>query len=401
MDVVGFAFDFSDRHPQAACNPWYTGVEMVQGGLVQTLSSELGHENHMERQTIDTVVVTNKALVGHEFDSSLDVLLVKSRIVVKRMLANRTQTSSKFYHDVPCVVAKSLITKYQKNRKCKKVRNPVIPICGDKGTQVKLESNNQLRIPAITKKQSIQIHPLKPIIGHVRSVEFFKRDGRWFLSYTYNTPVNTVECHGFIGVDRNAVGNVATLADPENGHVERLGPDIKQWKDNLRNRKAKLQSKKAFGACKKLKRKQSNRTRDINHKVSKQVVDYAATHCKSIVLEDLGKIRDSKKCGKYVQKSNWSYFQLEQYVKYKASLRGITVIYIDPRNTSKGCSRCGHVNTVSGKKFKCKQCGHIDHRDANAAFNIALRGQTDNERELSARLIDDPQTSKGVTQCIV
>jgi putative transposase len=350
----------------------------------------------MERQPKDTMIVTNKSLVGHEFDSVLDGLLIKCRTAVKKMLANRHLNSSKFYPEIPCVVSKSLITKYQKNLKCKKVHTPVIPVCGDKGKQIKLESNNQLRIPAITRKQSIKIHPLKPIVGFARSVEFFKRDSRWFLSYTYNTPVNAVTCQGFVGIDRNAVGNVATLADPSTGHVERLGPDIKQWKDNLKSRKAKLQSKKAFGALQKLKRKQSNRTKDINHKVSKQIVNYAVTHRKSIVLEDLGKIRDSKKCGKYVQKSNWSYFQLEQYVKYKASLRGVSVVYVDPRNTSKGCSRCGNVNNVNGKKFKCKQCGHIDHRDANAAFNIALRGQTDNERELSARLIDDPQTSKGV-----
>lgn len=355
----------------------------------------------MERQLKDTVCVTNKSLVGHEFDSVLDGVLSNSRRAVKRMLADRTKNSSKHYPEIPCVVSKSLITKYQKNRKCKRVSHLVIPICGDKGKQVKLESNGQLRIPAITKKLGIKIHPLKPIVGFVRSVEFSKRNGRWSVSYTYNTTVNAVACHGFVGVDRNAVGNVATLADPETGHVERLGPDIKWWKDNLKNRKAKLQSKQAFVLLKKLKRRQSNRTKDINHKVSKQVVNYAATHCKSIVLEDLGKIRTSKKCGSYVQKSNWSYFQLEQFIKYKASLRGIPVLYVDPRNTSKGCSRCGHINSVNGKKFKCKQCGHIDHRDANAAFNIALRGQTDNERELSARPIDGPLTGTGVTQCLV
>jgi hypothetical protein len=54
------------------------------------------------------------------------------------MLADRSLSSSKYFPDVPCVVSKSLISKYQKNPKCKRVRNLVIPVCGDKGKQIKL-----------------------------------------------------------------------------------------------------------------------------------------------------------------------------------------------------------------------------------------------------------------------
>jgi transposase len=82
-------------------------------------------------------------------------------------------------------------------------------------------------------------------------------------------------------------------------------------------------------------------------------------------------------------------------------LYGIPIIYIDPRNTSKSCSKCGSINDTLGssKLFKCSNCGHIDHRDSNAAFNIASKGlylvdHTDNVRELSAGLIDDSQTGQ-------
>lgn len=215
------------------------------------------------------------------------------------------------------------------------------------------------------------------------------------MSYSYNVPTLSIEVAGFLGVDRNARGNVATIADLEEGKVQRIGPDIKPWKDNLKRRKAKLQRKGVKRLLKKINRKQSNRTKDINHKVSKRIVDYAVNHRKSIILENLGKIKNSKKCGRLVQKSNWSFFQLETFIKYKASLYGIPVLYIDPKNTSKGCSRCGSINEVQGKVFKCKNCGHKDHRDANASFNIAARGKqlvgiTDNERELSAGLIGNP-----------
>lgn len=359
----------------------------------------------MESQIKNTVVIVGKTRVDHKFYPILDLLYATCAPVVKKMLADRTKASSKYYHEIPCVVAKSLITKYQKNNKCKEVCKLVIPVCGDKGKQVKLVGNN-IRVPAITGKEFIPIRPIKPIIGNIRQVEFFRKNKVWYMSYCFNTIANEIITDGFLGIDRNERDNVATMADLESGKVKRLGPDIKPWKDNFKNRKAKLQAKKEVGVNKllvKINRKQSNRTKEINHVVSKQIVDYAVNHRKAIVLESLGNIKDSKKIGKSVKKSNWSYFQLELFILYKASLYGVPVIYIDPAYTSKACSRCGSINIVNGKKFKCICCGHEDHRDSNAAFNIAIKGRekvlndlTDNERELSAGFIDDPLTSKGL-----
>ncbi len=72
----------------------------------------------------------------------------------------------------------------------------------------------------------------------------------------------------------------------------------------------------------------------------------------------------------------WSYANLIQKIKYKAGLEGVPVIEVSPRNTSKTCSRCGHVN----KKFKdermftCPKCGLKLDRDLNASINIAKKG---------------------------
>lgn len=319
---------------------------------------------------MNTITITNKVKVPLHFVNSLNSLKNECQIIVKQMLKDRTKNSTKYWKSIPSVVSKSLIAKYQRNKKCKTVKNLVIPISGDKGTRVKLE-NNKIKIPSLFKKETIDIFPLKPIVGNIRYVEFSKVKNSWFMYYSYNTPTGQTETKGFIGIDRNARGNIATIANPETGQVRRLGPDIKGWKDNLKNRKAKLQKRGAKALLKKINTKQSNRTRDINHKVSKQIVDYAIKHRKAIVLEELGKIKDSKKCGNYVQKSNWAFYQLAQFIVYKASLYSIPIHYINPKNTSKKCSRCGIINDVSGKKFKCKECGHLDHRDANAAFNIA------------------------------
>jgi len=51
---------------------------------------------------------------------------------------------------------------------------------------------------------------------------------------------------------------------------------------------------------------------------------------------------------------------------------------VDPRNTSRTCSACGHcdkANRKSQSKFLCLECGRELNADWNAALNIAARGE--------------------------
>jgi putative transposase len=288
------------------------------------------------------------------------------------MLANRDLTSSKFYKEIPCVLAKSLITKYQKRPECKRVRRLCLPICGDKGKQVKLDGDG-IRVPALFKKSVLPVMFRKPIVGFVRQVEFFKRKDKWFCSICYNTPCEAaVQFNGFVGVDRNSRGNVAVLADPQAGVVRFFGFDASRTKYCWRRRKRRLQKQKRFRLLSRLWRKQSRRTTLENHRVSKGIVDYAALHCRSIALENLGDVRkDGSKIKRYTEKSQWSYAQLETFIRYKAALRGVAVLSINPAYTSQTCTRCGNRHRPIGKLFHCGTCGHSNHRDVEAAWNIA------------------------------
>ena len=104
-------------------------------------------------------------------------------------------------------------------------------------------------------------------------------------------------------------------------------------------------------------------------------MDYAATHRRAVALEDLSAVRtNGSKIRRYSEKNQWSFAQLAMFIEYKAALRGVPVLYVDPAYTSQRCSRCGHIQKPNGKRYFCASCGHKEHRDANAAFNIGRLG---------------------------
>ncbi|AEB69509.1 conserved domain transposase IS605 family [Methanothrix soehngenii GP6] len=61
---------------------------------------------------------------------------------------------------------------------------------------------------------------------------------------------------------------------------------------------------------------------------------------------------------------------------YKAASAGSVVVLVDPRNTSKMCSRCGTLieKSLSDRVHNCTLCGLSMDRDWNAAINILRLG---------------------------
>lgn len=346
-------------------------------------------------------LVTYKTLVPVEHNAWLDALAAASTAVVRRMLANRTETSSKFYKEVPCVVAKSLSAKYQRNAKCKAVTRICLPVCGDKGKQVKLVDGG-LRVAALFKKTVIACQFPLPVSGFIRHVELYKRAGRWFMSYSYNTPcAETIKPQSVIGVDRNSVGNIAVMADLQTGRVRHLGFNPARTKACWRGRKRTLQRQGKRRLLSKIRKNHARRSTLQNHVVSKTVVDYAKKHSRAIALEKLaGVTAEGSKIRSYSERNQWAFAQLASFIQYKARLAGVPVVEVDPAYTSQTCSRCGHIHKPEGKHFQCPACSHQDHRDSNAAFNIGKRGLecigglvTDSARR-HCGLIDSPRSGK-------
>ena len=92
------------------------------------------------------------------------------------------------------------------------------------------------------------------------------------------------------------------------------------------------------------------------------------------------------------QMGNWAFADLAAKIFYKAAEVGLPVIFVDPRNTSRTCSECGHcekANRKSQSKFECLNCGFCANADKNAACNISRKG-AEARAELSNSLLFRP-----------
>ena len=116
----------------------------------------------------------------------------------------------------------------------------------------------------------------------------------------------------------------------------------------------------------------ANRRKDFAHKLSRQWVNAYGI----IALERLsGKGMLQNHClAKSISDAAWN--QLSLFTQYKAENAGRECVLVDPRNTSKKCSRCGTLveKNLSVRVHDCPVCGLKIDRDENAAINILALG---------------------------
>ena len=115
-----------------------------------------------------------------------------------------------------------------------------------------------------------------------------------------------------------------------------------------------------------LHKREANFAKTMNHKMSKDIVDFAVKNgAKYINFQDLSSFGKDKKgdvkSGYEFALRNWSYFQLQQMVTYKAASYGITVRKINGENLSNTCSVCGAEGTIEDGAFICSDSDCLSH----------------------------------------
>jgi IS605 OrfB family transposase len=176
-----------------------------------------------------------------------------------------------------------------------------------------------------------------------------------------------------LGIDRGIV-NIAVCSN----NIFFNAKNTKSVRGKYAYLRKKLQSKGTKSTkrlLKKISRKERRFVTDINHCISKTIVNFPYD---IIALEDLTSIRVQQRKGKDFNRmlNSWSFYQLAQFLEYKAEAIGKQIVYVDPRFSSQKCSKCGDIRKENrkGSSYRCKGCGFQIHADLNASRNIAQAG---------------------------
>lgn len=220
------------------------------------------------------------------------------------------------------------------------------------------------------------------------------KKGEYFIKIQVKDEApNPIEALDVLGVDLGRTDICVTTQG-----FKASGKQITLIRNHHSKLRAALQQKASKGTrssrrrCRQLLKRLSGKERRFqkhtNHVVSKTLVQCALVTNSVIALENLEGIRErtnqlprSKKERRL--SNSWSFFELRQFVNYKALAAGVEVVLVDPRYTSKTCQFCHVIGERSGKSFKCVNscCNWAGDADENGCANI---------KKLGAALVNPP-----------
>ncbi len=229
--------------------------------------------------------------------------------------------------------------------------------------------------------------PLLDAAKEVDSITVIERDGKLYgrVALTLDAP----EPRGVVpvGIDLNETNAlVAVDADGRELFISGLATKVrnrrtmqvtKRVQAKLAIRKAeKRDTRSVRRVLKRLGGRRSRRTRDFARVTAKALVTWAPVDA-VLVFEDLQLSRPERGLTRGValrrRLSLWQHRAIRTAVENKAQMAGVAVAFVDPRYTSKNCSRCGLRGVRRRHSFTCPHCGFEAHADANAAINIRQR----------------------------
>jgi IS605 OrfB family transposase len=211
------------------------------------------------------------------------------------------------------------------------------------------------------------------------------RDGSYAVHIQVHVPVSPVTPPtDMLGVD---LGRTDIAYTSEGQRWD--GGDIRRSRDRFARLRAGLQKKASKGTrstrrrCRELLDRLSGREqrfqRHTNHVIATTLIETATAHHAGIALEDLTGIRERtneqpRRKDERRRSNSWAFFQLRQYVTYKAALAGVMLVLVPPAYTSQMCHHCLHIGSRAGKRFACEHCEYHGDADYNAAQNIKILG---------------------------
>ena len=220
-------------------------------------------------------------------------------------------------------------------------------------------------------------------LGTAKLVEL---KGLWYLHIPVTKAIEDFQkgnVRHIVGIDRGL--RFLTVSYDEQGKTEFVsGKKIVTKRHKFQEVRRQLQSKGTKSAKRRLKSISGRENRwmsDVNHRISKTLVQKYGKDT-LFVLEDLTGVSFEKSNLSKTAKQNydlrsWAFYQLEQFLTYKAHENRSEVLKVSAQYTSQRCPKCGTIRKESRDHHKhlyCCQCGYQSNDDRIGAMNIQLLG---------------------------
>jgi IS605 OrfB family transposase len=187
-----------------------------------------------------------------------------------------------------------------------------------------------------------------------------------------------------VGIDRGLNFIVAT-ADDEGRSFFKSGREALHKRHQFANLRKRLQKHNTRGSKRKVKligNRENRWMSDLNHRISKALVDHYGQNT-LFVLEDLtgvtfeeDNLHGTSKARQ--DKRTWAFYQLEQFLVYKAEAIGSKVLLVSPKYTSQRCPHCGIIDKKQRHhdthEYRCR-CGYRTNDDRVGALNLLELGR--------------------------
>jgi IS605 OrfB family transposase len=225
-----------------------------------------------------------------------------------------------------------------------------------------------------------------PIIVHNRELFNLRKgqcdlvlsNGQFYLMCTIDVPESELtESKDVIGVDLG-INKIATVSDGTVYSGDQIKKKRLQYHDH-RSRLQKCGTRSAHRRIKSVGKRESRFRKDVNHCISKELVEKAKGTSCALALEELKGInsRTTVRKSQRNERLSWSFYQLRSFIEYKAKEAGVQVLIVPSPYTSQTCSDCGHCekkNRRNQSEFSCLSCGFSMNADLNASKNIRNLG---------------------------
>ena len=322
-------------------------------------------------------------LLTHTFENNITSFYRLKKETYKTLRREHPELPSHYIHTA-CQMATSIYKSYRKRkRKGKANGKPIfkkqVIMLDDHLFKLNLEEGI-IKLSTPSGRLELEFYPAK----HHGKFRNWKVGQAWlvknpkgvFLHVVFSREVEVGEPKAVVGVDLNE--NNVTISLP-NGEFIQIITHEREIRTGYFLKRRRIQKKLKTGKkrkelLEKYGMRERNRINDLYHKLATKIVELAEKYG-GIALEDLTEIRNTIRYSAQLngRLHRWSFRKLQSIIEYKAKLKGVSVVFVNPAHTSSLCPICGGKLSPNGYRVLKCECGFEADRDVVGSWNIRLK----------------------------